>query len=245
MGAKTSGSEQVIAVRLHKDKSSLESGDHIPVSNLGGDRAIFRNDAPTSRYQQGAKRAFDIIAATIGLFLFSPLLLLVSIAIKLDSPGPIFSRQIRHDYNNKTFSILMFRSANMKSARGYIRTAGKRSSPTRVGRILRGTGIDRLPQLINILRGEMSVVGPSPLLNIHGMIFEEQIRRISRRREVKPGITGWAQVNGYWGENDSFKAMQRCIEHDLYYIKNCSFLLDMKIILMTLLSTKAYGQSHR
>ena len=111
---------------------------------------------------------------------------------------------------------------------------------TRVGRILRRTNIDELPQLLNVLSGEMSIVGPRPHATAHNTMFEEKIVPFSRRHNVKPGITGWAQVNGCRGETDTLEKMQRRLEHDLYYIDNWSFLLDLKIIFMTLFSKNAY-----
>jgi lipopolysaccharide/colanic/teichoic acid biosynthesis glycosyltransferase len=111
---------------------------------------------------------------------------------------------------------------------------------TRLGRILRRTNIDELPQLINVLQGDMSIVGPRPHATAHNKLFQPKIAPFSRRHTVKPGITGWAQVNGLRGETDTIVKMQRRVEHDLYYIDNWSFLLDMKIILLTLLSKRAY-----
>ena len=121
-------------------------------------------------------------------------------------------------------------------------TQATRDDPrvTSIGRILRRTNIDELPQLINVLRGEMSLVGPRPHATAHNDLFHEIIAPFSRRHNVKPGITGWAQVNGYRGETDVLEKMQRRIEHDLYYIDNWSFLFDLKIILMTLFSKRAY-----
>ena len=229
-----------------KNKSTVASRNHGRSDSPKppeGDPATFTNDTPTPHFQRVAKRAFDIFAATLGLCVFSPMFLLVSIAIKLDSRGPIFSPQVRHGYDNQKIPVLRFRSTTMENMDGFIQTARKRSSATRVGRVLRRTGVDQLPQLINVLRGDMSIVGPRPYRIFPGKILEEQIPRNLSRHRATPGITGWAQVNGYWSENDSFKAMQRRIEHDLYYIDNWSFVLDMKIILMTLVSKKAYGQT--
>jgi len=121
-------------------------------------------------------------------------------------------------------------------------TQATRSDPrlTRIGQIIRQTNIDELPQLINVLRGEMSLVGPRPHATAHNALFNTVITPFSRRHNVKPGITGWAQVNGYRGATDALEKMQRRIEYDLYYIDNWSFLFDLKIILMTLFSKKAY-----
>jgi Undecaprenyl-phosphate glucose phosphotransferase len=196
---------------------------------------------PLSPFDRGVKRAFDIAAAGIGLVLLSPLFLFVSIAIKLDSPGPIFFRQTRHGYNNDPIRVFKFRSMTATEDGGAFRQA-KENDPrvTRLGRLLRRTNIDELPQLLNVLTGEMSIVGPRPHPVALNQIFEQQISPFSRRHNVKPGITGWAQVNGYRGQTDTLEKMQRRFEHDLHYIDNWSFLLDIKIILMTLFSKTAY-----
>jgi lipopolysaccharide/colanic/teichoic acid biosynthesis glycosyltransferase len=111
---------------------------------------------------------------------------------------------------------------------------------TRVGRIIRHTNVDELPQLINVLRGDMSIVGPRPHATAHNAFFNNMIAPFSRRHNVKPGITGWAQVNGYRGATDTFEKMQRRIEYDLHYVDNWSLLFDLKIILMTIFSKSAY-----
>jgi lipopolysaccharide/colanic/teichoic acid biosynthesis glycosyltransferase len=179
-----------------------------------------------------AKRAFDIIAATIGLIIFSPMFLLVPIAIKIDSRGPVFRPQMRQGYDSEYISLLRFRST-------MVTQAGRNTSfMTRLGALLRRTGIDALPQLINVLRGEMSIVGPSPYVAAPNKISAEDISSIQRHR-VKPGIIGWAQVNGCWG--NTRELTRRRIEYDLYYIDNWSFLFDIKIILMSLSSTDSYS----
>ena len=173
-------------------------------------------------FQRVAKRAFDLITATGGLFLLSPIFLLVSIAIRIEAVGPVFCTQLRHSYNNKTIAVLKFRSTMFGS------------SLTPLGRVLRRTGIDGLPQLINVLRGEMSIVGPEPRATA------DQISAERASQFWRPGITGWAQVNGYWDEGKTPEEMQRRHEYDLSYINNWSFILDVKIILMTLFSKSIY-----
>jgi lipopolysaccharide/colanic/teichoic acid biosynthesis glycosyltransferase len=202
------------------------------------DSAICKSDrAAALSLGRAAKRAFDLIVAVIGLILLSPIFLLSSLAILLESRGPIVCPEVRHGYDNESIGVLKFRSTKMDEA---AQAAPRGPCVTRVGRVLRSTGIDELPQLINVLRGEMSIVGPRPYMTIPARIFEEQISRISTWHEVKPGITGWAQVNGCWDESNSFKVMRRRIEYDLYYIENWSLLLDMKIIVSTLFSIRAY-----
>jgi exopolysaccharide biosynthesis polyprenyl glycosylphosphotransferase len=187
------------------------------------------------------KRAFDIAAASSGLLTLSPLLLGVAIAIKLDSPGPSWFWQTRHGYNNRAIRVLKFRTMTLTED-GHAFTQATNGDPrvTRIGRFLRRTNVDELPQLFNVLMGDMSLVGPRPHPIALNKMFEERILPFSRRHNVKPGITGWAQVRGYRGQTDTFEKMQRRFEHDLYYIDNWSFMLDMKIILMTLFSKSAY-----
>src|SRR5215475_607258 len=200
---------------------------------------------PLSQIQQTAKRIFDLTAAAAGLILLSPLLALVAIAIKLDSRGPVLFRQTRHGYNNETIKVFKFRSmTKLEDGDNFVQAARNDSRITRVGAILRRTNIDELPQLINVLRGEMSIVGPRPHGTAHNRMFEGKISVFSRRHVVKPGITGWAQVNGYRGATDTLEKMQRRVEHDLYYIDNWSFWFDLRIVVMTVFSKTAYTNAH-
>jgi lipopolysaccharide/colanic/teichoic acid biosynthesis glycosyltransferase len=205
-----------------------------PVCGPTLDPAIVTNDrAPLFHLDRVAKRAFDMIAATVGLIVLSPTFLLVSIAIKIDSRGSVFRSEMLRDYYNENILLLKFRTTIVSE---------KEKNPpfvTRVGAILRRTGIDDIPQLINVLRGEMSIVGPSPYVAALNNIFAEKICLIQQRRRVKPGIIGWAQVHGCWGE--SSKVLRKRIEFDLYYIENWSFLFDIRVILMTLFSKNAYS----
>jgi exopolysaccharide biosynthesis polyprenyl glycosylphosphotransferase len=188
-----------------------------------------------------AKRAFDISVAGLALLAFSPLLLAVSLAVRLDSRGPVFFRQTRHGYNNEVIKVLKFRSmTTIEDGCHFTQAVKNDPRVTRVGRILRRTNIDELPQLVNVLLGEMSIVGPRPHPIALNEAFAERISPLSRRHKVKPGITGWAQVHGHRGETDTLEKMRRRIECDLYYIDNWSFLLDIKIIVMTLFSRRAY-----
>jgi Undecaprenyl-phosphate glucose phosphotransferase len=197
--------------------------------------------APLSAFDLLLKRVFDIVAAVAGLFLLSPLLLVVSMAIKLDSSGPILFRQTRHGYNNTPIRVFKFRSMTaMEDGQAFRQATKNDPRMTRMGRIIRRTNIDELPQLINVLLGDMSIVGPRPHPVALNQTFQQHISPLSRRHNVKPGITGWAQVNGYRGETNTLEKMQRRFECDLYYIDNWSLSLDVKIILMTLFSRQAY-----
>ena len=211
------------------------------IAEFGNVTAMQISQPPLSAADLFVKRAFDILAATCGLLLLLPLFLMVSLAIKLDSPGPVFFRQRRHGYNNKTIRVFKFRSmTTLEEGCDFKQVVRHDPRVTRVGRILRRTNIDELPQLLNVLSGEMSIVGPRPHATAHNKMFEEKIVPFSRRHNVKPGITGWAQVNGCRGETDTLEKMQRRLEHDFYYIDNWSLLLDLKIIFMTLFSKNAY-----
>ncbi len=215
------------------------------ISDLGNLQTIQVYRPPLSRFDLFVKRSFDLVLATIGLVVISPLFLIVSIAIKLDSPGPIFFRQTRHGFNNDEIDVLKFRSMTvLENGNKFAQATEKDPRVTRVGRIIRSTNIDELPQLINVLRGNMSIVGPRPHATAHNALFEDTIAPFSRRHNVKPGITGWAQVNGYRGATDTFEKMQRRIEYDLHYVDNWSFLFDVKIIMMTLFSKRAYTNAY-
>jgi exopolysaccharide biosynthesis polyprenyl glycosylphosphotransferase len=199
---------------------------------------------PLSVFDLAVKRGFDIFVAAVGLMMLSPLLFFVSLAIKLDSRGPILFRQNRHGYNNEVIPVIKFRTMtvveNGETATTFTQAKANDSRLTRLGRILRRTNIDELPQLFNVLRGEMSIIGPRPHPIALNAMFQERIAPFSRRHNVKPGLTGWAQVNGFRGATDTLEKMQRRIKHDLYYIDNWSFMLDLKIMVMTLVSKSAY-----
>jgi Undecaprenyl-phosphate glucose phosphotransferase len=211
------------------------------IVEFGDVRAIQVSHPPLTVIEQTIKRAFDLVVAVTALVLLMPILVMVSLAIKLDSPGPILFRQLRHGYNNIPIRIFKFRSMSALEDGLIFRQASRHDSRiTRIGRILRRTNIDELPQLLNVLLGEMSIVGPRPHALAHNQMFEGKILPLARRHNVKPGITGWAQVNGYRGETDTLEKMQRRVEYDLYYIDNWSLMFDLKIVIMTFFSKRAY-----
>jgi Undecaprenyl-phosphate glucose phosphotransferase len=211
------------------------------IVEFGNVVAIQVSGPPLSTFDLCLKRGFDIVASIGGLIIASPLMLITAICIKLDSPGPVFFRQMRQGYNNQTIKINKFRSMTTLEDGGAFRQVSRNDSRvTRVGRVLRATNIDELPQLINVLLGDMSIVGPRPHATAHNEMFQERIPPFARRHNVKPGITGWAQVNGCRGETATLEKMQERVEYDLYYIDNWSFLLDLKILIMTLFSRKSY-----
>ena len=180
------------------------------------------------------KRILDVAVAGAALIALLPLLCIVALAIKLDSRGPVFFRQRRIGLNNQVFKIFKFRSMTVAQDGDVVEQA-QRNDPrvTRVGRIIRSTSIDELPQLINVLLGHMSIVGPRPHAIAHDRQFEQQFDLFARRRRVLPGITGWAQINGYRGETRTEADVRGRLEHDLYYIDNWSIWFDLEIIART------------
>lgn len=182
------------------------------------------------------KRLFDIGFSSVVL-LFSPLVFIpVALAIKLTSPGPIFFRQERTGYRGKTFKCWKFRTMQLNNSADTRQAMQKDPRTTGVGRFLRRTSIDELPQFLNVFLGSMSVVGPRPHMLKHTEIYAKLIDPYMLRHAVKPGITGWAQVNGYRGPTDELWKMEKRVECDVWYIENWSFLLDVKIIIRTLIN---------
>ena len=212
------------------------------IADLGRATTLRVSRRPLSFTDLAIKRTFDIVVATLALIALSPLLLVTALAIKLDSLGAVFFRQLRHGYNNRVIRVFKFRTmaVTANDDRNFTPTIKDDCRVTLMGRILRRTNIDELPQLFNVLYGDMSIVGPRPHVTIHNEMFEGRILPFARRHNVKPGITGWAQVNGCRGPADTLEMMQRRIDYDLFYIDNWSFFFDLKIILMTLFSRKAY-----
>lgn len=187
------------------------------------------------------KRLFDVVAASAILVASLPLLLLVAALIRLDSPGPVLFLQRRYGFNQQPFRIFKFRTMTTTDDGEVVRQATRGDARiTRIGRILRRYNIDELPQLINVIAGQMSLVGPRPHALAHDHEFQRKIALYARRHNVKPGITGWAQVNGLRGENDTDDKMARRVAFDHWYIDNWSFWLDFAILLRTLFSAKAF-----
>ena len=211
------------------------------IARFGGTTALSLTTAPVGPMQALTKRAFDLVMSVLALVLLSPLLAMIALAIKLDSAGPVFFRQRRRGYNHQEFRIWKFRTMNALED-GDTVTQAKRGDRrvTRVGRWLRRFNFDELPQLINVVMGEMSLVGPRPHAVAHDLHFETRILDYPRRLNVKPGITGWAQVHGLRGATETEEDMRRRVEYDIHYIENCSIVLDLYILALTLLSPKAY-----
>lgn len=197
--------------------------------------AIYLNEAPRSSHPAAAfsKGLIDQIIAVLAILALSPLLIATAIAVKLSSPGPVLFRQPRHGWNGEVIHILKFRSMRVHND-GEVKQATRRDDRvTRVGRFIRRTSIDELPQLFNVLRGEMSLVGPRPHAVTHNHYYCDKILAYMARHRIKPGITGLAQVTGHRGETETLEKMQQRVEQDLAYINNWSLWLDMKILVRT------------
>lgn len=190
--------------------------------------------APLSALDRLTKRLLDVVVAATSLALLTPPLIVAAIAIKLESKGPVIFRQRRHGFNGKPFVIYKLRSMRVQEDGGAVVQATKQDPRvTRVGRLLRQTSIDELPQLINVLQGHMSIVGPRPHALVHDYEYGSMIANYAFRHHVKPGITGWAQVHGYRGGTPQLDLMKQRIALDLWYIDNWSLLLDIHIMFRT------------
>ncbi len=211
--------------------------------HIGSLRTEVIHLAPICESSWLLKRCLDLVVAGAAFVVLSPLLLLVAAAIKLDSPGPVLFRQRRIGQSAVPFTIYKFRSMTVAEDGDVVVQATRDDARvTRVGRFLRSTSIDELPQLINVLLGQMSIVGPRPHAIAHDEKFEQQLDLFSRRRRVKPGITGWAQIHGFRGETITPEDVRLRMEHDLYYIDRWSIWLDIEIIARTffVFARKAY-----
>ena len=206
-----------------------------PMGTVGGRRTFELQRAPLRAFERALKRTIDVAGAATLLVLLSPLLVSVAILIALDSPGPVLFRQRRAGFCGRPFAILKFRSMRVAEDGDEVVQARRGDARvTRVGRWLRSTSVDELPQLLNVLRGEMSLVGPRPHALAHDKHYRRIVGRYAARYHLQPGITGWAQVNGWRGETPTPDLMERRVEHDLWYIRHWSLALDLRILLMTL-----------
>ena len=193
---------------------------------------------PVAGWSYVAKIIEDRVLAALLLVLSLPVMGLIAACIKLDSPGPVFFRQQRYGFNNQLIDVIKFRTLCVEQQDDDANQLVTRSDPrvTRVGSFLRRASLDELPQLLNVLKGDMSVVGPRPHAlhaSAGGRLYEEVVEKYAVRHQVKPGITGWAQINGWRGETDTEEKIRERVEHDLYYIENWSLMLDLVIVLRT------------
>jgi Undecaprenyl-phosphate glucose phosphotransferase len=225
--------KEVVDVRVVPDimqfvflKAGLEILDGIPVINLA--------ETPLSGWYGPVKRLADMVFSTAGLIVLSPFFLVVGLLIKFTSRGPVFYRQERTSRDGSHFTMLKFRTMreDAEAGTGPVWASSDDPRRTRIGALLRRTSLDELPQLINILRGEMSFVGPRPERPVFVEQFREKVPRYMMRHKVKCGLTGWAQVNGWRGNT----SIQKRIEYDIFYIENWSLSFDLKIIWLTIWS---------
>ncbi len=225
----------LVNIRLMPDVSAMTMFDGGMV-DLVGAPAINLVASPLSSRALLQKAVFDRLFAAAVLIGTAPLLLAIAAAVRLSSKGPALFRQQRQGANGHTFTILKFRTMRLHDDGREVRQA-TRGDPrvTRIGAFLRRTSLDELPQFVNVLRGEMSVVGPRPHALQHDNLYQPIVDGYIHRYRVKPGITGWAQINGLRGETDSIEKMQRRVEADLHYLRNWSFSLDMRIVSATVL----------
>ncbi len=230
----------VVPAAMHFAPEGSRTGA-LSSSRIGSQFGIPLIRAPLEPWERLAKRSIDVVLAGTLLLLLAPYLLLVALAIRIDSSGPALFRQTRYGYNQKTFRIFKFRTMSVAEDGNAFRQA-RRNDPrvTRIGRLLRRTNIDELPQLLNVLTGTMSIVGPRPHPVALDDSFDKRIDYYSRRHAVKPGITGWAQVHGLRGETDTAEKMRARVEYDLDYLDKWSIGMDFQIILMTAFSRSAY-----
>lgn len=209
------------------------------ISEVGGVPMFNISDFPLKGWSPVLKRLEDVVISSLMLLLLSPLLLLIALLIKLDSPGPVLFKQKRYGYNNILINVYKFRTMyhaarDMDASQ---QTVKNDSRVTSVGRFLRRSSLDELPQLFNVLKGHMSLVGPRPhatATKAAGVLFEDAVQNYAARHRVKPGITGWAQVNGFRGETDTLEKLEKRVEYDLEYIENWSILFDLYILLKTI-----------
>jgi Undecaprenyl-phosphate glucose phosphotransferase len=195
-------------------------------------------DRPLGDWGPFIKTIEDKLVAFLALILLSPVFAAVALAIKLDSKGSVLFRQKRYGFNNELIEVFKFRSMYLNEADADARKLVSKDDPrvTRVGRFIRRTSLDELPQLFNVLKGELSLVGPRPhatKASAAGNLYESVVDGYFARHKVKPGITGWAQVNGWRGETDTAEKIERRVEHDLYYIENWSLAFDLYILAKT------------
>jgi Undecaprenyl-phosphate glucose phosphotransferase len=216
-----------------------------PMHLMGDCLCIELQREPLHASTRRLKRAMDIFGALAGLILLLPLLIFTALFVKLDSRGPILFRQRRCGFNGRPFHIFKFRTMSvLEDGATVLQAAPSDSRVTRLGKWLRRTSIDELPQLLNVLNGSMSLVGPRPHAITHDDYFDKTVANYALRNHVKPGLTGWAQVNGYRGPTPNLNDIEKRVEFDIWYIENCSLRLDCVIISRTfievLLGRNAY-----
>ncbi|MCC8401267.1 undecaprenyl-phosphate glucose phosphotransferase [Paraburkholderia sp. MMS20-SJTN17] len=235
--------DDLVNIRFVPDVRSHALFEGSGVIDLLGVPAINLVASPLSPSSMLRKEIFDRVFAATALICLAPLMLAIAIAVKLSSRGPVLFRQQRKGADGRVFTIYKFRSMRLHTeAKGTLSQATRNDKRvTKVGAFLRRTSLDELPQFFNVLLGDMSVVGPRPHALEHDDLYQKVVAGYINRYRIKPGITGWAQINGFRGETDRIEKMERRVEHDLYYLGHWSFALDMRIIGATIVA----GLVHR
>src|SRR5690606_11613964 len=225
---------QTVDIRYLPDLGDLPLLNH-QVGEIAGLYALDLNRTPMEGPARLVKRVEDLILGAVITVVMLPICLVIAIAIKATSTGPIIFKQYRTGINGRRFKVYKFRSMEVHDEGSGQVTQACYGDPriTRLGAFLRRTSLDELPQFYNVLQGRMSIVGPRPHALSHNEYYKDQVESYMQRHKVKPGITGWAQVNGYRGETDTLEKMEKRVEYDLWYINNWSLALDIKIIVMT------------
>ncbi len=223
-----------VNLRLIPDTRSISLFNH-SMTDVAGLATINLTTSPISTLQMWPKMLFDRLFAAAALLALSPLMIAIAIAVKTTSKGPVFFTQHRKGADGRPFRIYKFRSMGVHREHGRV-TQATRNDPrvTKVGAFLRRTSLDELPQFLNVLFGHMSVVGPRPHAIEHDDLYKDLVYGYMVRYRIKPGITGWAQVNGYRGATEKVEKMQSRVKFDLFYIHNWSFWFDIKIVAMTM-----------
>ena len=205
------------------------------IVDVNGMPALAICDTPLHGADGASKRATDLVLATLGLIMLAPVFAAIAIAIKVTSPGPVFVKQRRYGLEGEEILVYKFRSMTVCEDGADVRQASRTDSRiTKIGRFLRRSSLDELPQLINVIEGKMSLVGPRPHAVAHNELYRKLISGYMIRHKVRPGITGWAQVHGLRGETDTVEKMEQRVHYDLDYLSNWSLMLDLRILVRTL-----------
>jgi putative colanic acid biosynthesis UDP-glucose lipid carrier transferase len=239
--------EKRVKTILHELRHSTATIRYVPdifgfrlinhsVTEIAGMAVLDLSASPMVGINRVVKAFEDKALALLIIMLISPLMLLIALGIKVTSRGPIIFKQLRHGWDGKPVKVYKFRTMVVhKEEPGCVTQACKNDARiTKFGAFLRATSLDELPQFFNVLQGRMSIVGPRPHAIAHNELYKDQIDDYMKRHKVKPGITGWAQINGWRGETDTLDKMKKRVEYDLYYIENWSLWFDLKIIIRTL-----------
>ncbi|MBR9829732.1 MAG: undecaprenyl-phosphate glucose phosphotransferase [Oceanospirillales bacterium] len=224
-----------VEVRFIPEFGDMQLLNH-RVSEVAGQYAFDLSVTPMNGVAQMLKRLEDLVIGSLLSVLIVPLCLVIAVVIKLTSPGPVLFKQYRTGANGKNFKVYKFRTMKVHQENNGQVTQASRQDPriTPLGAFLRRTSLDELPQFYNVLQGRMSIVGPRPHALAHNEYYMDLVESYMKRHKVKPGITGWAQVNGLRGETDTLEKMESRVEHDLWYINNWSLWLDLRIIFWTI-----------